>query len=131
MAVGTDHVGGSLFEDIQVDTKGLHLIGVVVGTKRLEVIGEGNLGSIEMIHVCRIQIFPTWKALPILPPLLRTYLIMSLPLAHILSLCSMKYLLKPILLTLSVEKEVAWRTKTYSANFSLSQLPPSGDSPCC
>ena len=50
MAVGTDHVGGSLLEDIQVDTKGLHLIGGVVGTKRLEVIGERYLASIEMIY---------------------------------------------------------------------------------
>ena len=107
MAVGTDHIGGSLLQDIQADTKGLHLIGVVVGTKRLEVIGERYLGSIVKCFILP-SIFPTWKALPILPPLLRTYFIMSFPLAHILSLCSKKYLLKPILLTLSVLNEVAW-----------------------
>jgi len=50
VTIGTDHIGGSLLEDIQVDTKGLHLIGVVVGTKRLEVIGERYLDSIEMVY---------------------------------------------------------------------------------
>ena len=48
MAVGTDHIRGSLLQDIQVDPKGLHLIGVVVGTKRLKIIGERNLGSSEV-----------------------------------------------------------------------------------
>ena len=33
---------------------------------------------------------------------------MSLPLAHMLSLCAMKYLLNPILFTLSVLKAVDW-----------------------
>ena len=45
VAVGADHIRGSLLQDIQVDTKGLHLIGVVLGTKRLQVIGERYLGS--------------------------------------------------------------------------------------
>ena len=47
---------------------------------------------------------PTWKPVPILPPLFRTYLIMSFPFFHIESLFSMKNLLKPILFTLSVLK---------------------------
>ena len=46
VAVGADHIRGSLLQDIQVDTKGLHLIGVVLGTKRLQVIGERYLGSL-------------------------------------------------------------------------------------
>ena len=46
MAVGADHIRGSLLQDIQVDTKGLQLIGVVLGTKRLQVIGERYLGSL-------------------------------------------------------------------------------------
>ena len=50
MAVGSDHIGGSLLENVQVDTKGLHLIGGVVGTKRLEVIGERYLCSIELVY---------------------------------------------------------------------------------
>ena len=50
VAVGRDHIGGSLLENVQVDTKGLHLIGGVVGTKRLEVIGKRYLGSIELVY---------------------------------------------------------------------------------
>ena len=46
----------------------------------------------------------TWKPLPILPPLCRTYFIMSLPLAHMASLFPMKNLWKPILFLTSVLK---------------------------